>query len=181
VDTRVDPRQVDLMRRTIGEREQRTTSGSLVPCLSTVRPLSSGGSQRTVAGITKGALSAFGPGRRRLSCRRNQPNGRRTWRLRPKGVRSRTVTPVGRFLAELGGMCAVMCVGGSLVSFVAFHIATWLGHPNLVQQSLYLSVVIVAVCLSRRDMISAGASGRLPGNRAHRRTSSRQRARHPGR
>jgi hypothetical protein len=61
---------------------------------------------------------------------------------------SRTVTPVGRFLAELGGMCAVMCVGGSIVTFVAFQIATWLGYPDLVQQSLYLSIVIVAVCLS---------------------------------
>jgi len=61
---------------------------------------------------------------------------------------SRTVTPVGRFLAELGGMCAVMCVGGSIVSFVAFQTATWLGYPDLVQQSLYVSVVLVAVCLS---------------------------------
>ena len=61
---------------------------------------------------------------------------------------SRAVTPVGRFLAELGGMCAVMCVGGSIVSFVAFQIATWLGYPDLVQQSLYLSIVLVAVCLS---------------------------------
>jgi hypothetical protein len=61
---------------------------------------------------------------------------------------SRTVTPVGRFLAELGGMCAVMCVGGSTLSFIAFEIASWLGYPDLVQQSLYLSIVIVAVCLS---------------------------------
>jgi heme/copper-type cytochrome/quinol oxidase subunit 4 len=61
---------------------------------------------------------------------------------------SRTVTPVGRFLAELGGMCAVMCVGGSIVSFVAFQTAMWLGHPDPVQQSLYLSIVLVAVCLS---------------------------------
>ncbi len=61
---------------------------------------------------------------------------------------SRTVTPVGRFLAELGGMCAVMCVGGSIVSFVAFQTATWLGSPDLVRQSLYLSIAVVAVCLS---------------------------------
>jgi hypothetical protein len=59
-----------------------------------------------------------------------------------------SVTPVGRFLAELGGMCAVMGAGGSIVTFVAFQIATWLGYPDLVQQSLYLSIVIVAVCLS---------------------------------
>jgi hypothetical protein len=61
---------------------------------------------------------------------------------------SRTVTPVGRFLAELGGMCAVMCVGGSIVGFAAFQIATWLGYPDLVQQSPYLSVVIITAGLS---------------------------------
>src|SRR6266496_6220047 len=41
---------------------------------------------------------------------------------------SRTVTPVGRFLAELGGMCAVMCVGGSILGFVSFQAASWLGY-----------------------------------------------------
>lgn len=61
---------------------------------------------------------------------------------------SRSVTPVGRFLAELGGMCAVMCVGGSIVGFAAFQIATWLGYPDLVQQSPYLSIVIITVGLS---------------------------------
>ena len=36
----------------------------------------------------------------------------------------RTVMPVGRFLAELGGMCAVMCVGGSILSFASFQVAS---------------------------------------------------------
>jgi hypothetical protein len=31
---------------------------------------------------------------------------------------------------------------------VAFQTATWLGYPDLLQQSLYLSIVIVAACLS---------------------------------
>ena len=61
---------------------------------------------------------------------------------------ARTVTPVGRFLAELGGMCAVMCAGGGILSFAAFAAANGLGYPNLVQQSPYLSVVIITVCLS---------------------------------
>jgi MFS family permease len=65
-----------------------------------------------------------------------------------KSLVSRTVVPVGRFLAELGGMCAVMCIGGGAVSFAVFEIVSWLGYPELVQQSLYLSIVIVTVCLS---------------------------------
>jgi hypothetical protein len=61
---------------------------------------------------------------------------------------SRTVTPVGRFLAELGGMCAVMCVGGSILGFVSFQAASWLGYPDLVQQAPELSAAIVTVCLA---------------------------------
>ena len=61
---------------------------------------------------------------------------------------SRTVTPAGRFPAELGGMCAVMCVGGGILSFASFQIASWLGYPNLVQQAPELSAAIVAVCLA---------------------------------
>jgi hypothetical protein len=76
-----------------------------------------------------------------------------------KSPPSRTVTPVGRFLAELGGMCAVMCVGGSIASLVAFQLATWLGYPDLVQQSPYLSIVIVAVCLSLPMAIYMAARG----------------------
>jgi hypothetical protein len=60
----------------------------------------------------------------------------------------RTVTPVGRFLAELGGMCAVMCVGGSIASFASFQAASWLGYPNLVQQAPEFSAAIVTVCLA---------------------------------
>ncbi len=65
-----------------------------------------------------------------------------------KSLVSRTIVPVGRFLAELGGMCAVMCIGGAVLSFAALGIASWLGYPDLVQQSLYLSIAIVTVCLS---------------------------------
>jgi hypothetical protein len=61
---------------------------------------------------------------------------------------SRTVTPVGLFLAEVGGMCAVMCVGGSILSFASFQLASWLGYPDLVQQAPELSAAIVAVCLA---------------------------------
>ena len=61
----------------------------------------------------------------------------------------RTVKPAGRFLAELGGMCVIaMCAGGGILSFAAFAIASGLGYPNLVQQSPYLSVVIVTACLA---------------------------------
>jgi hypothetical protein len=60
----------------------------------------------------------------------------------------RTVKPAGRFLAELGGMCAVMCAGGGILSFAAFELAKGLGYPNLVQQSPELSAFIIAICLS---------------------------------
>jgi hypothetical protein len=60
----------------------------------------------------------------------------------------RTVKPTGRFLAELGGMCAVMCAGGGILSFAAFAIASGLGHPNFVQQSPELSAFIITVCLA---------------------------------
>jgi hypothetical protein len=65
-----------------------------------------------------------------------------------KSSASRTAGPVGRFLAELGGMCAVMCVGGTIVSFAAFEIASGLGYPNLARQAPELSVLIIAVCLA---------------------------------
>jgi hypothetical protein len=61
---------------------------------------------------------------------------------------SRTVTPVGRFLAELGGMCAVMCAGGGILSFASFGIASGLGYPNLVQQAPELSAAIITACLA---------------------------------
>jgi hypothetical protein len=65
-----------------------------------------------------------------------------------KSSTPRTVKPAGRFLAELGGMCAVMCAGGGILSFAAFAIASGFGYPNLVQQSPELSAFIIAVCLS---------------------------------
>jgi hypothetical protein len=65
-----------------------------------------------------------------------------------QGPISRTVTPVARFLAELGGMCAVMCIGGSVLSLTSFAIATALGYPNLAQQAPELSAAIVTACLA---------------------------------
>jgi hypothetical protein len=61
---------------------------------------------------------------------------------------SRTATPAGRFLAELGGMCAVMCAGGGILSFASFEIASGLGYPSLVQQAPELSAAIITVCLA---------------------------------
>lgn len=61
---------------------------------------------------------------------------------------SRTVTPAGRFLAEMGGMCAVMCAGGGILSFACFQIASGLGYPNLVQQAPEVSAAIITVCLA---------------------------------
>jgi hypothetical protein len=61
---------------------------------------------------------------------------------------ARTAGPVGRFLAELGGMCAVMCIGGTIVSFAAFTAVGWLGHPGLAQQAPEFSVLIIAICLA---------------------------------
>ena len=65
-----------------------------------------------------------------------------------KGSVTRTATPVARFLAELGGMCAVMCIGGSVLSLASFAIAKALGYPNLAQQAPELSAAIVTVCLA---------------------------------
>ena len=58
------------------------------------------------------------------------------------------MTPAVRFLAELGGMCAVMCVGGSILSFASFQAAIWLGYPNLALQAPELSVAIITGCLA---------------------------------
>jgi hypothetical protein len=60
----------------------------------------------------------------------------------------RAVTPVGRFLGELAGMCAVMCMGGLLLSVASFEIARALGYPNLAVQAPELSAAIVTVCLA---------------------------------
>jgi hypothetical protein len=35
----------------------------------------------------------------------------------------RSVKPVARFAGELGGMCAVMCIGGMILSFASFAVA----------------------------------------------------------
>src|SRR5512140_917009 len=68
-----------------------------------------------------------------------------------KSRTARTAGP-GRFAAELGGMCAVMCLGGAAVAFVA---AGWLGYPGLAQQAPGLSALVIAV--------PGGADGGLHG------------------
>lgn len=66
----------------------------------------------------------------------------------PRSPAARAVTPGARFLAELGGMCAVMCVGGSVLSLTSFAIASTLGYPSLAVQAPELSAAIVTVCLA---------------------------------
>ena len=81
---------------------------------------------------------------------RTQPTGR-TPASEPAATGSRaarSVTPVARFLAELGGMCAVMCIGGSVLSLASFAIAETLGYPNLAVQAPELSAAILTVCLA---------------------------------
>jgi hypothetical protein len=65
-----------------------------------------------------------------------------------KGPVAHAAGPGGRFAAELGGMCAVMCLGGAAVSFAAFAAAGWLGFPGLARQAPGLSALIIAVCLA---------------------------------
>jgi hypothetical protein len=59
-------------------------------------------------------------------------------------IRSFAPSPRGPLPGELGGMCGDVC-RGSIFSFLAFQTATWLGYPDLVQRSPYLSTVIVTV------------------------------------
>jgi hypothetical protein len=61
---------------------------------------------------------------------------------------SRIITPVGRFAAELAGMCAVMFIGGSALGFAAFEVASALGYPSLAVQEPELSAAIITVCLA---------------------------------
>ena len=65
-----------------------------------------------------------------------------------KNPSSRTVTPASRFFAELGRMCALMCVGGGILSFATFQVASWLGYPNLIQQAPELSAAIITIWLA---------------------------------
>lgn len=58
------------------------------------------------------------------------------------------VQPAGRFLAELVAMCAVMCLGGRLLTLVAFQTAAWLGSPQLAMQAPEFSAIVVAACLA---------------------------------
>ena len=59
-----------------------------------------------------------------------------------------SLRPTGRFVAEFFGMCAVMCVGGQILSFAFFEGARSLGYGNLAQQVPALSVLAIAIALS---------------------------------
>jgi hypothetical protein len=65
-----------------------------------------------------------------------------------QGPISRAIKPGARFAAELAGMCAVMCIGGTLLSLAAFAAAKGLGHPDLARQAPELSVLIITACLA---------------------------------
>jgi hypothetical protein len=72
---------------------------------------------------------------------------------------ARTAGPVGRFAAELGGMCAVMCIGGAVATFAAFTAAGWLGYPDLARQAPGLSALIIAICLAVPMAVYMAARG----------------------
>ena len=55
-------------------------------------------------------------------------------------------------------MCAVMCIGGSVLSLASSAIAKALGYSNLAQQALELSAAIVTICLA---LPMAGGSGTI--------------------
>jgi hypothetical protein len=82
---------------------------------------------------------------------RTQPTDRTPPALAPPATAtpaSRVITPVGRFVAELAGMCAVMCLGAIALSFAAFGAASALGYPSLAVQEPELSAAIITVGLA---------------------------------
>lgn len=56
--------------------------------------------------------------------------------------------PFSRFVAEFLGMCAVMCVGGQLLSFAFFEGLRSVGYGNLATQAPELSILAIAIALS---------------------------------
>jgi len=56
--------------------------------------------------------------------------------------------PAGRFVAEFLGMCAVMCVGGQLLSFAFFEGLRSVGYGNLAKQAPELSILAIAIALA---------------------------------
>lgn len=53
--------------------------------------------------------------------------------------------PTPRFVSELLGMCAVMCIGGNILSILFFDV---LGNSNLVHQAPALSVLVIVFNLA---------------------------------
>jgi hypothetical protein len=61
---------------------------------------------------------------------------------------ARTVQAIGRFVLHYLEMCAVMCVGGLVLSVLFFGAAGLLGYTDLPQQFPELSVLVIAINLS---------------------------------
>jgi hypothetical protein len=59
-----------------------------------------------------------------------------------------TVRPIGRFVLHYLEMCAVMCVGGLVLSVLFFGAAGLLGYTDLPQRFPELSVLVIAINLS---------------------------------
>lgn len=65
-----------------------------------------------------------------------------------EGPRTAVLQPALRFLLHFLEMCAVMCLGGVLLSVLFFEAAVLLGYDNLPQRAPELSVLVVALNLS---------------------------------
>jgi hypothetical protein len=61
---------------------------------------------------------------------------------------ARTVRAIGRFVLHYVEMCAVMCLGGLVLSVLFFGAAGLLGYTDLPQQFPELSVLVIAINLS---------------------------------
>jgi hypothetical protein len=64
------------------------------------------------------------------------------------GPLARTLRPIGRFVLHYLEMCAVMCLGGIVLSVLFFGAAGLLGYTDMPQQFPKLSVLVIAINLS---------------------------------
>ena len=56
----------------------------------------------------------------------------------------RFLRSLGRFVAQFGGLCMAMCVGGSILTFAFFAGAALIGSANLDRQSPVLPILVLA-------------------------------------
>jgi hypothetical protein len=61
------------------------------------------------------------------------------------GPAHRYLRPAGRFVLQFAEMCAAMCAGGIVLSFVFFQGAALLGYPNFFQQNREVSILILGI------------------------------------